>query len=173
MSLSEPCSDRVCQLLDAHRLGYLKFTHSPVFTCEDAHALVPELPGADTKNLFLCDDRKLRHVLLSVPPACCVDLKAFGRLLDLRRPRFATAERLEALLGVLPGSVSLLGLINDRAHAVEVCIDAALWSAPAILCHPLVNTQTLVLEHDVLVRFLELTGHAPRILEVPSRPVQD
>jgi len=108
-------------------------------------------------------------VLLSVPPACSVDLKVWGRMLDLRRPRFASAERLEALLGVLPGSVSLLGLINDVARAVEVCIDSALWSAPAVLCHPLVNTETLSIDHDTLVRFLTLTGHVPRIMEVPQR----
>lgn len=164
MSSSEACT-HLYQLLDAHNLSYLKFSHPPVFTCEDVHSLTPDLPGADTKNLFLSDDKGRRHMLLSVPPACSVDLKALGR----RRPRFASAERLDALLGVQPGSVSLLGLINDVAHAVEVCIDLALWSALAVLCHPLVNTETLSIDHDALVRFLALTGHAPRIMEVPQR----
>lgn len=155
--------------LDDNGLSYEKFTHPPVFTCEEARALSPGLPGAETKNLFLCDDKGRRHLLVSVPADASVDLKALGERLGVKRLRFASAERLREHLGVEPGSVTLLAAFNDAARAVEVCVDAALWAAPAILCHPLVNTETLAIGQAALARFLELTGHAPTVLAVPTR----
>ncbi len=84
-----------------------------------------------------------------------------------RRLGFASAERLQKYLGVTPGSVSLLGLVNDEAHAVEFVIDRALWEADAVQAHPLVNTATMVVAHADLERFLAATGHAPRVIDVP------
>ena len=156
-------------LLDDNGLGYEKFVHPPVFTCDEARALIPDLPGTETKNLFLCDDKARRHLLVAVPPEARLDLQALGERLGVKRLRFASAERLLAYLGVEPGSVSLLAVINDSAHAVEVFVDEAIWAAPAILCHPLVNTQTLAMKQPSLARFFELTGHAPQIIRVPLR----
>ena len=81
---------------------------------------------------------------------------------------FASADRLLQYLGIRPGSVSLLALYNDRAHAVEFVIDRRLWEADAVQAHPLVNSQTLVLIHADLERFLEATAHKPRIIDVPA-----
>jgi Ala-tRNA(Pro) deacylase len=156
-------------LLDDNGLEYEKFVHPPVFTCDEARALIPDLPGIETKNLFLCDDKGRRHLLVAVPPEARLDLKALGELLGIKRLRFASAECLLAYLGVAAGSVSLLAVINDGAHAVEVLVDEAIWAAPAILCHPLVNTQTLSMKQTSLARFFELTGHAPQIIRVPLR----
>jgi Ala-tRNA(Pro) deacylase len=64
--------------------------------------------------------------------------------------------------------VSLLALVNDAARAVEFVIDRALWDAPAVQAHPLVNDATMVLTHVELVRFLAATGHAPRVIDVPA-----
>jgi Ala-tRNA(Pro) deacylase len=69
-------------------------------------------------------------------------------------------------LGVEPGSVTLLGLVNDEAHAVEVYIDSDVWTAPSIHAHPLRNDATLVLPHEDVVRFLEATGHRAQIVTV-------
>lgn len=155
--------------LDDNGLVYEKFTHPPVYTCEEARALIPDLPGAETKNLFLCDDKGRRHLLVAVPAEASVDLKALGECLGVKRLRFASADRLQEHLGVEPGSVTLLAVFNDRAHAVEVCVDEALWAAQAILCHPLVNTETLAIRRSSLARFFELTGHVPQVLAVPGR----
>ena len=81
---------------------------------------------------------------------------------------FASAERLQKFLGVKPGSVSLLGLVNDETRAVEFVIDRALWDAEAVHAHPLVNTATMVIAHADLERFLAATGHAPRVIDVPA-----
>ena len=72
---------------------------------------------------------------------------------------FASPERLKQHLGVEPGAVTVLGLVTDRAHAVEVYIDADVWAAPSIHAHPLRNDATLVLSHEALVKFLQAAGH--------------
>jgi Ala-tRNA(Pro) deacylase len=76
---------------------------------------------------------------------------------------------LKSLLGVDPGAVTLLGLMNDKEGKVDVILDEAIWKADALQAHPLVNTATLVIPHDGIVKFLEMTGHAPRVLKVPAR----
>ena len=82
------------------------------------------------------------------------------------------AERLSRHLGITPGSVSLLALVNDAAHAVEFVIDRALWEAAAVQAHPLTNDATMVLPHADLERFLAATGHAPRVIDVPAAAAQ-
>ena len=72
-------------------------------------------------------------------------------------------------LGVAPGSVSLLALVNDTACAVEFIMDRRVWEADAVHAHPLVNSATMVLPRVDLERFLKATGHAARIIDVPAR----
>jgi Ala-tRNA(Pro) deacylase len=155
--------------LDQHELAYQRFEHPPVYTCEEARQLAPGLPGAETKNLFLCDGKGTRHVLVSVPAEASVDLKALSATLELKGLRFASPERLKRYLGLEPGSVTLLAAFNDTERAVEVVVDETLWNAEALLCHPLVNTETLSIGRATLARFLELTGHPPRVLAVPGK----
>jgi Ala-tRNA(Pro) deacylase len=142
--------------------------HAAVMTVEESERLVPKLPGAKTKNLFLRDKKGARHFLVTVPHDRAVDLNALGEALDAGRLGFASAERMHQHLGITPGSVSLLALVNDRAGAVEFVIDRALWDADAVQAHPLVNTATMVLAHADLERFVAATGHAPRVIDVPA-----
>jgi len=151
-----------------HAIAAPRHEHPAVMTCEESDRLVPRLPGAKTKNLFLRDRKGRRHLLVTVPPECAVDLAALGDALGAGRLSFASAERLQRLLGIAPGSVSLLALVNDRARAVEFVIDRALWEADAIHAHPLVNTATVVLAHADLERFLAATGHPPSVIDVPG-----
>ena len=156
------------QFLRDHAIDAPRHEHAAVMTCEEADRLVPRLPGRKTKNLFLRDKKGGRHLLVSVPPDRAVDLNALGTALGAGRLGFASAERLHRHLGITPGAVSLLALANDRAHAVELVIDRALWEAGAIQAHPLVNTATVILSHADLERFLAATGHAPRVVDVPA-----
>ena len=141
--------------------------HVPVMTVEESERLVPRLPGAKTKNLFLRDKRGLRHFLVTVPHDLAVDLNALATAIGAGRLGFASPERLLKYLGITPGSVSLLALCNDTAHAVEFVIDRALWAAPAVQAHPLINSATMVLSHADLGRFIAATGHEPLIVDVP------
>ena len=159
----------VASFLDANGIAAHRVDHPPVMTVEESQRLVPPLPGARTKNLFLRDKKGARHFLVTVPHDVTVDLGALGAELGAGRLGFASAERLQRHLGITPGSVSLLALVNDHAHAVEFVIDRRLWLAEAVHAHPLVNTATLVIAHDELVRFLAATGHAPRIIDAGGR----
>jgi len=152
-----------------HGIELQRFEHPPVMTVEESERLVPRLPGAKTKNLFLRDKKGARHFLVTVPHHLAVDLNALGVQLGAGRLGFASAERLMKYLGTTPGSVSLLALVNDTAHAVEFVIDQRLWHADAVHAHPLVNNATMVIPHAELERFLAATGHSVRIIEVPGR----
>jgi Ala-tRNA(Pro) deacylase len=156
--------------LTRHRIEATRHEHPPVMTVAESERLVPPLPGAKTKNLFLRDKKGARHFLVTVPHDLAVDLEALGLLLGAGRLGFASADRLMKHLGVTPGSVSLLALVNDALKAVELVIDRRLWEAEAIHAHPLVNTATMVIPHRELERFLAATGHAPRVAEIPGRP---
>ena len=143
--------------------------HPPVMTVEESDRLVPSLPAAKTKNLFLRDKKGRRNVLCTVPGHMPVDIGRLGIVLGTGNLGFASAERLWNHLGVEPGSVSLLGLFNDKARAVEFVIDRSLWEADAVQAHPLVNTATMCLQHADLERFLHATGHEAKVIDVPAR----
>ena len=152
-----------------HGIALQRFAHPPVMTVEESECLVPRLPGAKTKNLFLRDKKGARHFLVTVPHHVAVDLDGLGAQLGASRLGLASAERLMKHLGVTPGSVSLLALVNDTAHAVEFVIDRRLWDAEAVHAHPLVNDATMVIPRAELERFLAATGHSVRIITVPGR----
>ncbi|MDE2359569.1 MAG: prolyl-tRNA synthetase associated domain-containing protein [Betaproteobacteria bacterium] len=155
--------------LALHGIQADRVEHPAVMTVEESERLVPPLPGAKTKNLFLRDKKGTRHFLVTVAHDHPVDLEALGAELGAGRLGFASSERLLKHLGVTPGSVSLLALVNDNAHAVELVIDRRLWAADAVHAHPLVNCATMVIPHAQLERFLAATGHDARILDVPGR----
>jgi Ala-tRNA(Pro) deacylase len=124
---------------------------------------------AETKNLFLRDKKESCHLLVSVGYDVSVDIKALGELLGVSKLSFGSAERLMSYLGVEPGSVTLLALANDAARRVRCVVNRAVWSADFVLCHPLVNTATLKISHAGIEAFLDATGHAVEVVDVPSR----
>jgi Ala-tRNA(Pro) deacylase len=154
--------------LAGHSIEAARYEHPPVMTVEESERLVPQLPGAKTKNLFLRNRKGDRHLLVTVPHDVAVDLAALGAQIGAGRLGFASADRLLKHLGITPGSVSLLALVNDASHAVEFVIDRRLWEADAVHAHPLVNSATMVLPHRELERFLAATGHDVRIIDVPT-----
>lgn len=155
--------------LSEHGIPFEKFDHPAVFTCEEAERLCPPMPGTSTKNLLLRDRKGERNFLVTVGYNMSADLKGLKDLLEVDKLSFASPERLKTLLGVEPGAVTLLGILNDKEGKVEVILDEAIWAAAALQCHPLVNMATLVIPHEGIARFLEVTRHPPRILRVPSR----
>ena len=159
----------ITTFLSEHRIAYQRHDHPPVYTVADVHRLVPALPAARTKNLFLRDGPGKRHFLVVVEGDKRVDIKALAPLMLARRLSFGSAERLKKHLGVEPGAVSLLAVINDTNRAVEVFLDQDLWAADAFQFHPLINTSTLVITREHTARFLEASGHEPTIIQVPGR----
>jgi Ala-tRNA(Pro) deacylase len=154
--------------LRTHGIDAPRHSHPPVMTVEESERLVPKLPGLKTKNLFLRDKKGKRHILVTVRHNLAVEIDALAAALGARGLGFASPERLVKHLGVTPGSVSLLALVNDADRAVEFVIDRALWDAPAVHAHPLRNDATLVIAHADLERFIAATGHQPRVMDIPG-----
>jgi len=157
------------QFLARHKIEYERYDHPAVYTVDDVKRLVPQLPAAETKNLFLRDHQGKRHFLVVVPADKRVDIRSLNAVIGSSRLSFGSAERLKNFLGVDPGSVSIFGLVNDPDHKVELIVDESLWKAEAFQFHPLVNTSTLVVASDSLKRFLALTGHDAKVIDVPSQ----
>jgi Ala-tRNA(Pro) deacylase len=156
------------RFLEENRIKYERHDHPPVYTVAEAKRLVPPLPAAKTKNLFLRDKKGQRHFLVVVPADKRVDIKALPQAVGSSRLSFGSAERLKKYLGVEPGSVTLFAIFNDPRHAVELIVDENLWKAEAFQFHPLVNTSTLVISHENLRRFIAQTGHEVSVLNVPG-----
>jgi Ala-tRNA(Pro) deacylase len=159
----------IYEFLDMHTISYERHDHPAVFTCEEADRLVPPMPGAKTKNLFIYNKKEDRHFLVVVECSVIVDLKALAQVLKVKKLALASERRLERHLELSAGAVTLLGLINDPEGAVEVVIDRELWESDVFRCHPLVNTSSLAISKEDLLRFIDLTGHAARILDIPRK----
>ena len=151
-----------------HGIAVERHEHPAVTTVDESLRLVPPLPGIKTKNLFLRDKKGARHVLVTSRHDAVISLDGLAATLGTKGLGFASADRLMKHLGVLPGAVSLVALVNDTGRAVEFVVDREVWEAPAVQAHPLVNTATLVIPHPQLERFLAATGHSPRVVEIPG-----
>lgn len=154
--------------LNTHNIPYERFDHEAVFTCEQANELCPAMPGQSIKNLFLCDKKTLQHFLVVVSNEKRVDLKVLKTQLGLSHISFGSEDRLANYLGVTPGSVTILGLINDAMQMVTVILDAEL-KDKALQCHPLINTATLVIPADGIEKFITMTHHSYQFLDIPAR----
>ena len=156
---------QLLEFLDAQKITYQRVEHPPVYTCEEAERLRPKLPAVSTKNLFLRDRRGTFYLLMT---ACekKLDLKKVGNLIGASKLHFASEEMLSELLNLTRGSVTVLGLINDTDHRVQLWIDAEIWRQDNFLCHPLVNTATLLLSKSSLERFFELCGHKVNLIDM-------
>jgi Ala-tRNA(Pro) deacylase len=155
-----------------NRLGIAHRTvrHAAVFTVEEARALRGQVAGGHTKNLFL-RDKKGALFLVAAPEDAAIELRALHRLLGASgRFSFGSADLLRETLGVEPGSVTPFAAMNDTEHRVTVVLDAAMMAHATLNFHPLVNTGTTTISRDGLVRFLEATGHPPRIEPVSVKP---
>ena len=149
--------------LDANGFSYLHIEHPAVFTCAEAELHRPDVPATSTKNLFLCD-KKARLFFLAV--TSCeknVKLDRLSAQIGVPHLRFASEENLQRLLGVRRGAVTMMGLVNDPHHQVELWIDSDIWQSDHFLSHPLVNTATLVLAKAELEKFFARTGHTPHL----------
>jgi len=164
--------DQLFVRLDRLGIAHRTFRHPPVFTVAEAAALRGQLPGGHCKSLFL-KDKKGALFLVSALEDAVIELKSLHRRLGASgRLSFGSAELMRATLGIEPGAVTPLAALNDGGRRVSVVLDAALVGHATINCHPLVNTMTTSIARDDLIRFLEATGHPPRIMAVaePGRP---
>jgi Ala-tRNA(Pro) deacylase len=145
--------------LDANQFTCQRIEHPAVFTCAEAGLHHTGISAVSTKNLFLCDKKAHRFFLAVTACEKTINLDELSSQLGISHLRFGSEENLERLLGVTRGSVTMMGLANDAEQKVELWVDSEIWREEHFLCHPLVNTATLILSKPDLERFFVLTGH--------------
>lgn len=138
--------------------------HPAVFRVEEGLDLKADLPGLHTKNLFL-KDRKGRLWLISAAQDTVIDLKRAWAAVGSDRLSFGDEGLMVETLGVRPGSVTALGLINDVDRRVTFVLDRRLHEAGIVNFHPLINTATTALSQDAFRRFLALLQREPVVVD--------
>ena len=151
--------------LDGLDIAHATVEHPPVFTVEQAQEHTHHLPGGHTKNLFL-EDRAGGLWLVTCLDEQPVRVNALARLLGAPRFSFGKPERLMEALGVEPGSVTALALVNDTGRRVRPVLDTKLMAHELVNCHPLANTATTTLRSADLMRFMEALGYAPQLVDL-------
>lgn len=155
----------IYQVLDSLGIKYKRFDHVAVFTCDESSKISVDSPGAHTKNLFLRTEKSERYYLLTTECKKRIDLKKLASHLGPERLTFGKPDKLQELLGLTPGSVSPLGLVNDTSHQVTLLVDSSLKDYPSLLVHPNDNTATLELSWPDFNKFLSHTGHSCLIIQ--------
>jgi len=159
--------EQVFAVLDRLQIRHSTITHKAMRTVEDSIALREGVPGGYSKNLFL-RNRKGRMVLVTLLEDRMVNLKAFGRQLDIGKPSFASPQRLMHYLGVIPGAVTPLAVVNDKSKAVTVVLDKALLEKNPLHFHPCDNTMTTTIDADDLLKYIESLHNPPTIVDFSS-----
>lgn len=156
---------KVYEYLDALQIEYQKHSHPAVFTVGEALKYHDEMPGGQAKNLFLRNAKGNRHFLVVLEHDKQLDIRALQQKIGSSKLSFASPRRLEAYLGLTPGSVSPFGLLNDTENEVETYIDMDLMRYEHVNFHPNVNTATLTVRSEDFKRFLEHSGNKVHYLE--------
>lgn len=155
------------ELLDRLGISYCRLDHEETATIEACSEVEKLLEIGICKNLFLCNSQKTSFYLLMMPGGKRFLTKELSGQIGSARLSFAGAEYMERFLNITPGSVSVLGLMNDVTGSVRLLIDKDVLKNEYIGCHPCVNTSSLRLKtSDLLTKFLPYTGHMPALVEL-------
>lgn len=146
---------RCYDMLDKLKIEYTRVDHEAAETMEACEAIDKALDVSMCKNLFLCNRQKTVFYLLLMPADKPFKTKELSSQINSARLSFAGPEDMERLLDITPGSVSVLGLMNDKDDEVTLLIDKDLLKDEYIGCHPCINTSSLKIRFkDILEKFL-------------------
>ena len=155
--------------LDRLGIAHVTVTHPALFTVEQSRELRGTIPGGHTKNLFLKDKKGALFLVTALEDAV-IELRSLHQRLGASgRFSFASTDVLRTMLGIEPGAVTPFAAMNDSEQRVSVVLDATMMQHETLNYHPLVNTMTTSIARADLVRFLEATGHPPRIVPVAEQ----
>ena len=159
---------RCYDLLDSLCIEYFRVDHEHADTIEACREVEGLLGCVICKNLFLTNRQQTDFYLLIMPGGKPFKTKYLSAQIGSSRLSFGGAEDMERLLGVTPGSVSLLGLMNDREGKVRLLVDRDLLGDASFGCHPCINTSSLrIAMRDVREKLLPALGHEPTFVELP------
>ena len=158
---------RTYDLLDELGIRYQRVDHEAAMTVDDCRG-VDELLGIDIcKNLFLTNSQKTKFYLLLMPGKKRFVTREFCAQIHSPRLSFGSPELLERTLDLTPGSVSILGLMNDSEKQVQLAIDREVYEEPYFGCHPCINTSSLKMEsREIWDKFLPAVGHEPIFVDL-------
>ncbi len=159
-----------CEVYDYLRernIGFETTNHKAVYTMEELSTVILPYPQADAKNLFVRDDKKRQYYLITVKGDKRVDLKEFRRKNATRPLSFASENELMDILGLIPGAVTPLGLLNDTEHRVQLYLDETFLASPGLIgVHPNDNTATIWLKTEDLLTVIQEHGSAVRVVPI-------
>lgn len=152
---------RSYELLDSLGIEYGRIDHEPAMTMEICEEIDLILGATICKNLFLCNRQQTDFYLLMMPGDKPFKTKDLSAQIGSSRLSFATAEHMAKYLGVTPGSVSVLGLMNDESKAVRLLIDEDVLKGEYVGCHPCINTSSLKIRtSDMVEKVIPAMDHA-------------
>ena len=156
---------RVYDFLDRLGISYQRIDHDAAMTMEACAAIDAALEATICKNLLLCNRQNTEFYLLLMPGDKAFKTSVLSKQIGSSRLSFAAPEYMEQFLDITPGSLSILGLMNDKEHRVHLLIDEDVLNGEYIGCHPCINTSSLRLRTaDLTEKIIPAMGHAPRLV---------
>ena len=160
-----PKEQRVYELLDSLNIAYTRVDHEPAMTMEACVAVDEALGTVMCKNLLLCNRQCTDFYLLLMPGDKPFKTSVLSKQIGSSRLSFADGSYMEQFLDITPGSLSVLGLMNDKDHRVKLLIDADVLSGDAVGVHPCINTSSLgIATRDLTEKLIPAMGHEPTMV---------
>ena len=158
---------RSYDLLDSLGIEYDRIDHEPAMTMEVCEEIDRALGATICKNLFLCNRQETDFYLLMMPGDKPFKTKDLSSQIGSSRLSFGTPDYMEQLVDITPGSLSMLGLMNDKEGRVRLLIDKDVLSGEYIGCHPCINTSSLRIKtSDMVEKLIPALRHAPTLVEL-------
>ena len=163
-----PKEIRTYDLLDKLGVAYQRIDHEAAMTMEACAAIDEMLDATICKNLLLCNRQCTDFYLLMIPGSKTFKTSVLSKQIGSSRLSFADAQYMEQFLDITPGSVSVLGLMNDHDNCVQLLIDEDVLKGEFFGCHPCINTSSLRLRTaDLMEKIIPAMHHEPRIVCLP------
>ena len=160
---------RCYDFLDKLGVSYQRIDHEAAMTMEACAEIDEALNAVICKNLLLCNRQKTAFYLLMLPGEKHFKTSTFSKTIGSSRLSFADPEFMEQFLDITPGSVSVLGLMNDHDNRVQLVMDEDILKGEYFGCHPCINTSSLRLKiSDLMEKIIPAMGHSPRIVPIPE-----
>jgi Ala-tRNA(Pro) deacylase len=158
---------RSYDLLDSLGIEYDRIDHEPAMTMEICEEIDRVLGATICKNLFLCNRQQTDFYLLMMPGDKPFKTKDLSAQIGSSRLSFGTPDYMEQLVDITPGSLSILGLMNDKEGRVRLLIDKDVLSGEYIGCHPCINTSSLRIKtSDMVEKLIPALRHTPTLVEL-------
>ncbi len=158
--------EEACSVLDKNNINYELINHEVVHTMDDIKELGLFEKGEICKNLFICDDKGSVNFLVTLKGEKNADLQKLASQLGCKKLRFASESRLNKYLGLAPGAVSPLGILNDKTNSVIMVFDKDLLKVSKVGIHPNDNSATVILDFKDLKKLIETTKNPVEYIKI-------